>query len=234
MYKVLAALPKDLPETFRQALGRILRNKKEGIAAMMFFWAAAARRPLTLLEMREIIAIHDGQKRLAESRFLTNVDNMVPWCGGLLELDEEERVVRFTHQSIRDYLFSMSTDSRLACFHFRIDRIDWDAGKACCTYLSLDDFVMPAVVQQQQPQQPLRSQSLPQPNVNGNGSMKAVNGESKKGMGGALARSRSTLGKWVSLFIFLSFQLSRDTVLEPTSFDHFSDLSKKSQHGRIR
>ena len=181
IYKLLASLPKDLPDTFRQALRRILRNKKEGIAAMMFFWAAAARRPLALLEMREVIAIHDGQRALKQSQLVTNVDSMVSWCGGLLELDEQELVVRFTHYTVRDYLFSVSEDPKLACFHFHIDRIDWDAGKACCTYLSLDDFIMPTVAQPLRPQNPVET----------NGARDS----SPKAKISAIARSKSTLDK---------------------------------------
>ena len=172
---------------------------------MMFFWASAARRPLSLLEMREIIAIHDGQKHLSQSVFLPNVNNMVPWCAGLLELDEEERVVRFTHQTVREYLFQACEEKRLSCFHNRPERMDWDAGKACVTYLSLEDFVAPPKVEGGK-EEKARSKSLPQPQprslsggVGTEEGVEEVNGEvkkgGKKGMGGALARSRSTLEK---------------------------------------
>ena len=181
IYKSLAALPKDLPETFRRALKRILQHNKEGIAAMMFFWAAAARRPLTLLEMREAIAIHDDQRRLTENQLVKNVENMIPWCSGLLVLDEEEKVIRFTHHTIRDYLFSVSEDPKLACFHFHIDRIDWDAGKACCTYLSLDDFTMPVIL-------PPKSQTRAETNGTHDSSPKA-NGNNP------IVRSKSTLDR---------------------------------------
>ena len=181
IYKVLAALPKNLPETFRRALKSILRHNKEGIAAMMLFWAAAARRPLTLLEMREAIAIHDGQKQLTDNHLVRDVNNMIPWCNGLLVLDEEEQVIQFTHHTIRDYLFSVSEDPKLALFHFHVDRIDWDAGKACCTYLSLDHCT-PRVVQ------PVRSQSLAETNGSHDSSQKT---NSKN----PIARSKSTLDR---------------------------------------
>ena len=182
IYKVLAALPKDLPETFRRALRTILRHNKEGIVAMMLFWAAAARRPLTLLEMREAIAIHDGQRQLTDNHLVRSADNMIPWCAGLLVLDEEEQIIRFTHHTIRDYLFSVSEDPTLACFHFRVDRIDWDAGKACCTYLSLDHFAQPVVAQ------PVRSKSLAEPNGT-HESTRAATGNNP------IARSKSTLDR---------------------------------------
>lgn len=181
IYKSLAALPKDLPETFRRALKSILRHNEEGIAALMFFWAAAARRPLTLLEMREAIAIHDGQKRLTEKQLVKNIDQMVPCCAGLLVLDEEEQAIRFTHHTIRDYLFSVSEDPKLACFHFHIDRIDWDAGKACCTYLSLDNFTQPVIL-------PPTSQTRAETNGTQNGTPK-TNGNNP------IVRSKSTLDR---------------------------------------
>lgn len=148
---------------------------------MMFFWAAAARRPLKLLEMREAIAIHDGQRQLTENHLVRNVETMIPGCGGLLVLDEDEQVVRFVHHTIRDYLFSVPADPKLACFHLDVDRIDWDAGKACCTYLSLDHFT-PQVIQ------PVRSKSLA--GVNGR-----HNSTSKANDRNPIARSKSTLDR---------------------------------------
>ena len=67
--------------------------------------------------------------------------------------------------------------------------------------------------------------------------LKVVNGEGKKGVGGALARSKVDVGKvGFSPSSFLSFRLSRDSVLDSSFFDLIVLLVKcrHRQRRRIR
>ena len=51
-------LPATLAEVFERALLRVIKGGHSDIACKMFGWAAVARRPLSLEEMREAIRLN--------------------------------------------------------------------------------------------------------------------------------------------------------------------------------
>lgn len=93
----IRTLPKDLLETFRRALQKIIANQKADVAAKMFRWVAAAKHPMSLLEIREAIAIKPCEKDLRIGQLVNDIDQMVSWCEDLLVLDEEEHLLQFAH-----------------------------------------------------------------------------------------------------------------------------------------
>ncbi len=149
--QAISNLPKDLPGIYLRALQKILSEGNQDIASAMFLWAAAAKRPLSIMEMREAIAVRVGQTELRESQMITDVESMVAWCNSLLVMDEEDCVVQFAHYSIKDFLQNLASildgcqlethiKTRLANFYISAERKDDTASQVCCTYLSYDAF----------------------------------------------------------------------------------------------
>ena len=139
--RVIGSLPRDLPATYQRALERVVRNHKAEVARKMFRWVAAAKRPLSLMEIREAIAVEPCQPSSQQDKLVNDVYQLVPWCGNLLVLDEEEGLVQFAHHSVKDYLLSAEAPE-ISSHHFRIQLrdVDREAGEICCTYLHFSDF----------------------------------------------------------------------------------------------
>ena len=139
--RIIRSLPKDLPATYQRALERVVRNRKADVARKMFRWVAAAKRPLPLMEIREAIAVEPCQPFSQQDKLVNDVDQLVPWCGNLLVLDDEEGLVQFAHHSVKDYLLSGNVPE-ISSHHFQIEILDVDheAGEVCCTYLNFSDF----------------------------------------------------------------------------------------------
>ena len=139
--RIIRSLPRDLPATYQRALERVVRNRKAEVARKMFRWVAAAKRPLSLMEIREAIAVEPCQPSSQEDKLVNDVSQLVPWCGNLLVLDEEEGLVQFAHHSVKDYLLSGKAPE-ISSHHFRIEiqDVDHEAGEICCTYLNFSDF----------------------------------------------------------------------------------------------
>ena len=139
--RTIGCLPRDLPATYQRALERVVMNHKAEVARKMFRWVAAAKRPLSLMEIREAIAVEPCQPFSHHDKLVNDVYQLIPWCGNLLVLDEEECLVQFAHHSVKDYLLSgeLSQTSSLQ-FRLRLEDVDQYAGEICCTYLNFSDF----------------------------------------------------------------------------------------------
>ena len=92
------------------------------------------------MELREAIAVEPCQQFSKPSQLVNAVDQMVPWCGSLLVLDEEECAIQFAHHTVKEYLLLESTIDPLARFWFTLADVDHEAGEVCCTYLQFNDF----------------------------------------------------------------------------------------------
>ncbi|KAJ7435622.1 ankyrin repeat domain-containing protein [Mycena latifolia] len=103
--EALQHLPKDLQHTYDEAMERINYQTEEdrqlGMCALS--WVANAKRPLSVAELREALAVE------ADSTFL-DVDNLLDMdiilsaCAGLIIVDEAVSVVRLIHYTTQDYL----------------------------------------------------------------------------------------------------------------------------------
>jgi ankyrin repeat domain-containing protein 50 len=112
----------DLSLAYEKMLSRI---QPEGLK--LLHWVFFAMRPLELEELRFAIAIEEGMTDLDPKRQLP-FPSFIDWTLGLLVLDSKERIVRFAHLTIKDYL----ADHSLRYFpdrHVLLARI-------CLTYLS--------------------------------------------------------------------------------------------------
>ncbi|KAI9764860.1 MAG: hypothetical protein M1840_008006 [Geoglossum simile] len=138
--KVIGNLPKDLPETYERVLARINSAGTAKSAQKIFRWVAAAKRPLSLEELREAIAIQPCQPSLNLEALENDINRLVPYCGNLIVLDEEDQVVQFAHHTVKQFLLAASRTPSLDNFHFQLPHADHDAGEVCVTYLSFNDF----------------------------------------------------------------------------------------------
>ncbi|KAJ5287317.1 hypothetical protein N7478_003003 [Penicillium angulare] len=113
-------LPKDLPETFNRALRRIFSRSNTDIAFRSFCWVIAAKRPLTLEELKEAIFIEVGQESFKPEQLPCNIYQL--------------------NSLFRQFLIEGSFEASLHDLKFNIEDIDHYAGEICVTYLNFNDF----------------------------------------------------------------------------------------------
>lgn len=136
----LQDLPRNLNEIFNRALRRILVGSHCKEAQKVFTWVAAARRSLTVRELREAIAVMASQKYSNTARQCNDMDKISSWCENLVETEEESESVHFVHHSVRTFLLKTSTDPALDKFHVDLEEADHKLGEVCLTYLDFNDF----------------------------------------------------------------------------------------------
>ena len=137
--KTILSLPKDLPESYERALYRIIHAEKVDIAAQVFRLVAAAKRPLSIEELREAIAVEPLTSRINEGR-LVNERQLVPWCASLIVQDEDEHLIQFAHHSVKEFLLSDSDRAPPSCFEIRLREASHELAETCLTYLGFDAF----------------------------------------------------------------------------------------------
>ena len=108
----------------------------------MLAFVAVAKRPLSLMELREAIAIQPDQTCFQRSHLVNDVDRMIPWCCNLLILDEEEGLVQFAHYTIKLFLLRMRQDAIhcLSDFNINFTSTEIEMAHSCCVYLQFTDF----------------------------------------------------------------------------------------------
>ncbi|KAI9765660.1 MAG: hypothetical protein M1840_007217 [Geoglossum simile] len=136
----LKRLPRSLPEWYERVLIKIISAGRAEIARKVFRWVAAAKRPLSLDELREAIAIEPCQAFRRLERLVNDTSQAISSCGDLIRIDEEEQVVQFAHPTVKDFFISELNNSQLSKFHFQLSEVDHEAGGVCVTYLNFNDF----------------------------------------------------------------------------------------------
>lgn len=140
--ETLQTLPKDLPSTYERLLNRIIKDKKQEIVRRMLAWALVSKRPLTVIELRDAIAIRPDQLQYERRSLVNEADRMISWCCNLLVVDEEDSVVRFPHYSVKEFLLSTCHSRQPSTELFRFSELEVDIKicHLCCTYLQFGDF----------------------------------------------------------------------------------------------
>ncbi|KAL8911353.1 MAG: hypothetical protein Q9172_007688 [Xanthocarpia lactea] len=136
----LKHLPRDLPQTFERILARFTETEDVDIGRRIFRWAAVAKRPLTLQEIREAIGIAPLQDTWNAKCFINDIKKAVACCGNLIFIDEEQQTIHFTHSSVKQYLLSRPANKSSSRYHIDLEDADADAGAICVTYLNLPAF----------------------------------------------------------------------------------------------
>ncbi|KAJ7284126.1 vegetative incompatibility protein HET-E-1, partial [Mycena rebaudengoi] len=131
--EALTNLPKDLEHTYNEAIERIESQTEEdrNLAFLTLTWVANAKRPLTIAELQEAIAIEVDSKSLDPDSIL-DITYIVGVCGGLVVIDLADGQVRLIHYTTQGYLDSVQAT-----------KFPWAQTKitqACLTYLSFETF----------------------------------------------------------------------------------------------
>ncbi|KAJ7291413.1 hypothetical protein C8J57DRAFT_1458271 [Mycena rebaudengoi] len=128
----LKNLPEDLEDTYNEAMDRIEAQNKDDreIARRALIWVANAKRPLSVHELREALAIELGATTLDADGML-DIEFIVSVCAGLLIVDQAVRLVHYTTQ---DYIDRVQPS--------RFPRAQTEITSQCLTYISFNDFSM--------------------------------------------------------------------------------------------
>ena len=102
----LGTLPKDLNETYKRILLKIINEGEEtaNAAEKILMWLVGAIEPLTLLELEEAMMIEPGNMGLNTSLRLIDPTDILTICGSLVEgfsdIFDQQRV-RLSHYTVR-------------------------------------------------------------------------------------------------------------------------------------
>jgi ankyrin repeat protein len=135
--EALADLPKDLSETF----ARILQKSGSSdslLQAKTLQLVLAARRPLTIDELREALSVTPGDANWDPSQVLNNIYSALACCGCILVVDEEELTVRVVHHSVKQYMLNGLDGVSHTGFSF--DQAQRTLSDVVVTYLSYGVF----------------------------------------------------------------------------------------------
>ncbi|KAH8598185.1 ankyrin repeat-containing domain protein [Bisporella sp. PMI_857] len=104
---------------------------EDELAKQVLSWIICAKRPLTTAELQHALAVEAGDSRF-DIENLSQVEDMVAVCAGLVTVDEESRIIRLVHYTTQQY-FERTQQKWFPNAEADITRI-------CVTYLSFDLF----------------------------------------------------------------------------------------------
>jgi ankyrin repeat protein len=136
--ELLESLPKTLEEIYSLALKRLSRGEDRQLeqARKAFQWIACARRPMTISEMEEAIAITTDQKSWKAPSIKLNLSRLCKICGNLVDFDESNGTISLAHHTVLDFLFRSS----MADFRIADREAQCYLAEICITYLGFVDF----------------------------------------------------------------------------------------------
>lgn len=101
----------------------------------------SAVTPLHIDEMRVALSIVLGEPVWHGDRIAKDGAQLISLCGGnLLDLDEEDRKVRFIHHSVIQHLLLPAASPSTTAYHFTLEDAQNFTGSTCVTYLNLPTF----------------------------------------------------------------------------------------------
>ena len=110
------------------------------MAQKVFKWAAVAKRPLQVEELKEAVAFESDDKSWNMDK-IPHEDLMFESCRGLIIKNEDDETAHFAHHTVRQYLIGGLTTTHVDP-QFEIRTVDAEilAGLTCVAYLSFSDF----------------------------------------------------------------------------------------------
>jgi hypothetical protein len=121
----------DIQNLYNEELTWIRENYcgEGNVARWALSWIARAKRPLTVDELQHVLGINIDDLCLDfDDEMLPSVDDFLNACSGLLEVDEDTRIVDFVHWSARE------------AFKDRFYSDSESLAKQCIVYLSYACF----------------------------------------------------------------------------------------------
>jgi len=108
--KALHSLPKEIDETYDQAMQRIHSQDEDlvTLAHKALHWITYSHRPLTVGELQQALAVESGDEDLDEDGLL-ETEQIVSVCAGLVTVDEESSHIRLVHYTTQSYFDRVGT-----------------------------------------------------------------------------------------------------------------------------
>ncbi|ORY06230.1 ankyrin repeat-containing domain protein [Clohesyomyces aquaticus] len=103
----LEKLPEGLTQTYDRILERInhLHQSRRMLAHKVFFWAVTVRRPVSVAEVRVLLAVQPTDSSFDDKRLVAKAEETIlEVCGGLIHYRYEDRRIMFSHFTITEYL----------------------------------------------------------------------------------------------------------------------------------
>lgn len=132
-------MPKDLYTLFSRILQKA-RVTGPAFQSRLLKILVAAKRPLTVDEMREALSIVPADATLRPQQQINNIAHALASCGSLVAVDEEEATVRFVHQSVSQFLLHGAENETISDWHFTYHQASLELGQLLVTYLSYGVF----------------------------------------------------------------------------------------------
>ncbi|KAJ7278156.1 hypothetical protein C8J57DRAFT_1576421 [Mycena rebaudengoi] len=132
--EALKSLPTDLEDTYNEAMDRIEAQSQDdrNIAKRVLIWIANAKRPLSVTELCEAIAIEPGTKTFDRDGLL-DPDIFLSVCAGLVVINLADGSVRFIHYTTQDYMDCVQAS--------KFPSAQTEITHGCLTYLLYNDFL---------------------------------------------------------------------------------------------
>ncbi|KAJ7136752.1 ankyrin repeat-containing domain protein [Mycena epipterygia] len=132
--EALQHIPKDLKHTYDDAMERIGRQNEDDkqLAHSALTWVANTKRPLSVAELREALAIEPDTTTLNVDS-LVDINIVLSVCAGLIIVDQTMSVVRLIHYTAQQYFDTIQA--------IQFPDAHTEITSKCLTYLSFTDFL---------------------------------------------------------------------------------------------
>lgn len=134
--KVLEGIPTGdnaMRETYSNAVLRIESqhpsNREWAVRTIQ--WICFAMRPLTATELTYALAVDEDDTELSEDN-IVSTDLLIEYCGGLVVIEPESKIVRFVHFTTQEYFEAEKNTPLFA-------GTDGSIALTCITFLSFQD-----------------------------------------------------------------------------------------------
>jgi hypothetical protein len=138
--EMLEKPPTTLTQLYCLILSRTAAIGRSKEAISCFSLLAATKRPLTVDELQEVMAVEPYSRASQPGRFINDFMQIFTWFGGLLIREEINNEVRFAHSTVLQAISDPRQISSQQWAHIDIHRADVHMGIICTTYLHFDDF----------------------------------------------------------------------------------------------
>jgi hypothetical protein len=126
--------PTSPQDVYRTIVNKMLFRKEfDDQPLRILSWILHAARPLKMEELQEALAVDNNITELLE-RHKASPETIVKSCEDLVDYDKYTRVVKFTHDTVREFLAEHYKDQLFP---------PQDLAKTCLYYLGLDEFNKP-------------------------------------------------------------------------------------------
>lgn len=136
----LKSLPPTLDKTYERILCAIPEEDRD-LAIRVLRWLLFSRRPMTLIEVVDGIAVDIGHGSIDPDNKLNEPEDILDICGGLIDLDEEKATLGLAHFTVKEYLISADiTQGPAVSYYTQRTIAHAELAKICLTYTTFDNF----------------------------------------------------------------------------------------------